>query len=193
MLSWTRSLGRSTRWAPEGARQGSARRVTAAAGPPRRERPVTSDAQAPGAGHALRVRPHARRGRRSARLDAAASTPMASPFADRSGDHAMNSDRAVGPTATTSFNQDARTPLRYPPLLVSAVLVQPARRASDHPRDSLTAYPIDRHNRSIGRMWIRSSNVKERSPVENATPATKRCPKASRSLRSPASSLPATR
>ena len=61
------------------------------------------------------------------------------------------------------------------------------------PRDSLTAYPIDRHNRSIGRMWIRSSNVKERSPVENATPATKRCPKASRSLRSPASSLLATR
>ena len=117
---------------------------------------------------------------------------MASPFADRSGDHAMNTDRAVGPTVPRpSINTlGPRFAIHHS---ISAVLVQPARRASDSPSRLAHGLSIDRHNRSIGRMWIRSSNVKERSPVENATPATKRCPKASRSLRSPASSLPATR
>ena len=118
---------------------------------------------------------------------------MAGPFSDRSGDHAMNTDRAVvprlpRPSIRTLEPRFAIHHSSYPRFLSSR-----HDAPAIHPRDSLTAYPIDRHNRSIGRMWIRSSNVKERSPVENATPATKRCPKASRSLRSPASSLPATR
>jgi len=49
---------------------------------------------------------------------------------------------------------------------------------------------MDRHSRSIGMTWSRSSNVYERSPVERTIPAVKRRPRLSRSLRRLRKSVP---
>lgn len=56
-----------------------------------------------------------------------------------------------------------------------------------------TPQMIVRHRRSIGATCMRSSNVYERAPVLKATPAMKRSPKESRSLRNPRRSFPAIR